>query len=207
MLKQQFTTWIYILLTALALKMKKSKKHVLLNVSLQILQVDYHLIRLQRQSFAFLKAQSIFHRSTDAVKQSIWFPKLNIILQFIVVYIHNGIKYLTLNLTHVPTDMDRKKLTWHTYDTTFCIQLQVSGLEHHVIQSVLHKFLVNCHKLCYKCFKMINGFAAQLQAVFIEGCHLCNFSFQLSITVIQKFCQETLKGKNKAIFSKFYTFS
>lgn len=50
----------------------------LLNVSLQILQVDYHLIHLQRQSFAFLKAQSIFH--TDAIKQSIWFPKLNTIL-------------------------------------------------------------------------------------------------------------------------------
>lgn len=44
--------------------------------------------------------------------------------------------------------------------------------KHHAIQTVFHELLVNSHELGSKGLKVVDSLVAQLQSVFIEGCHV-----------------------------------
>lgn len=58
-----------------------------------------------------------------------------------------------------------------------------SESKHHGIQTVLHELLVNGHELCSEGLEVVDSFVAELQSVFVVGCHVSHLRLQLTIAV------------------------
>lgn len=72
-----------------------------------------------------------------------------------------------------------------------CIQVHLES-KHHGIQTVFHELLVDGHELGGEGLEVVNSFAAQLQSVFVEGCHVGHLCLQLAIAVTQQLRYKTL---------------
>lgn len=64
--------------------------------------------------------------------------------------------------------------------------------KHHSIQTIFHELLVNGHELGGEGLKVIDSLIAQLQSVFVVGCHVGHLRLQLAIAVTQQLCHQTL---------------
>jgi len=69
-----------------------------------------------------------------------------------------------------------------------------SQSKHHPIQTVFHELLVDGHELGGEGLEVVDGLAAQLQAVFVVGRHVGHLRLQLTIAVTQQLGYQTLLG-------------
>jgi len=59
--------------------------------------------------------------------------------------------------------------------------------------SIFKKTFIECHKLCNESLEMVDRLLAGLQSMLIERSCLCNFGFQLSVTIRHKLLQQSLQ--------------